>query len=655
MNNDKARIKELTTLLNHYRDAYYNGSNPEISDYEYDNLYDELKQLEDNTGILLGNSPTHSVGYEVKSELKEVEHNHPMLSLDKCHNESDLIKFAGDNDCVLSVKCDGLTTSLHYINGDLVSAETRGDGVIGSDILHNARVIENIPQHISYEGDLIVDGETVIDYKSFSEINETLDEDDKYKHPRNLASASLQLLDSKIAATRKMKFIAWKIISVFDDIDSNFFRLKEAEKLGFDIVPMWTYTNKSSDKENIGRMLENLNDSADDIGLPMDGAIMLIDSISYGNSLGRTSKFPRHSIAYKFEDELFETVLEDIEWNTSKTGLINPIAKFKEVDLGGAMTTKATLHNISYIKGLQLGIGDKILVRRANSVIPKVHDNLTRSGNFTIPDKCPICGGNVEIHNENGSETLYCTNDSCKGKLLGKLSHAASKNALNIDGLSEATIEKFISLGWLSSIRDIYYLRDHADQMMHLEGFGKASVNKLMIAIDNSTRTTLDRFLYALSIPNIGRTASKAISKYYNGDFDKFIEQTESMDWTKLDDFGDMMDYQMNHYFLNNKTEVRELAKLFVFEKPKAIVVTDDIKDLSGKTFVITGSLEHFANRDEAKERIELLGGKVSGSVSVKTSYLVNNDVNSVSGKNKRAKELGVLIISEMQLLQMIE
>lgn len=647
-------MKELIEKLNEACDTYYNKNKPTMSDYEFDQLYSKLITMEKETGITYANSPTQNIGYEVKSELEEVKHNHPMLSLDKCHDESDLIKFASDNDCVLSVKCDGLTTSLRYLDGKLVSAETRGNGISGSNVLHNVLTISNVPQTISYLGELIVDGETVIDYNSFAKINESLPDEDKYRHPRNLASASLTLLDSAIAAKRKMKFIGWKVIKGFDDIDSNFFKLKEVEKLGFDIVPMWTYTNLSADKDNITDILENLKDRADNIGLPMDGAVMSIDSISYGNSLGTTGKFPRHSIAYKFEDELFETVLEDIEWNTSKTGLINPIAKFQAVDLGGAVTTKATLHNISYIKGLQLGIGDTILVRRANGVIPKVHDNLTRSGKFELPTECPICGGNVEIHNENGSETLYCTNSSCKGKLLGKLTHFVSKNAMNIDNLSEATLEKFITMGWLNNFIDIYYLQDHIQQMSVLEGFGIKSVTKLMSAIDKSRNTTLDRFIYSLSIPLIGRTASKTISKYFNGDFDKFYDSWKNgFDWNKLDDFGANMDTQMRKFVLDNDLMIKKLADLMEFENP--MVVTDDLKDLSGLTFVITGSVNHYNNREELKADIEARNGKVSGSVSAKTSYLINNDIESNSGKNKKAKELGVSIITEEQFMEMVK
>lgn len=650
------RMKELIKQLNEACDNYYNKNKPIISDYEFDKIYSQLVSMEKETGITYANSPTQNIGYEVKSELEEVNHNHAMLSLDKCHDESDLIKFAGDEDCLLSVKCDGLTTSLRYLDGKLLSAETRGNGISGSNVLHNVLTISNIPKTISYLGELIVDGETIIDYNSFAQINERLSEDEKYKHPRNLASASLTLLDSSIAAQRKMKFVAWKVIKGFNDINSFFFRLQEVEKLGFDIVPMWTYTNKSSDKNNITDMLENLKDRADNIGLPMDGAVMSIDSISYGNSLGTTGKFPRHSIAYKFEDELYETILEDIEWNTSKTGLVNPIAKFNSVDLGGAVTTKATLHNISYIKGLQLGIGDKILVRRANGVIPKVHDNLTRSDNFELPNKCPICNGNVEIHNDNGSETLYCTNDNCKGKLLGKLSHFVSKNAMNIDGLSEETLSKFIELGYIEQFEDIFKLSTRKE-IMTLDGFGKRSFEKLSSAIEDSRNTTLQRLIYSLSIPNAGRDASKKISQKCKGELEIFKYLVSSRyDWTKIEGFGETINQSLRHYFddSNNKFWFVRLLELvsIIPEGNNSNVVG---KSLNDKSFCITGSLIKYLNRYALVKDIESHNGKVVSGVTKKTDFLLTNDTSSGSSKNKKAKELDIPIITEEQFITMIK
>lgn len=661
MNNDKARIKELTTLLNHYRDAYYNGSNPEISDYEYDNFYDELKQLEDKTGESFKDSPTRTVGYEVKSKLEKVTHNHPMLSLDKTKSTKDLIDFAGDKDCLLSLKMDGLTVLLTYENGELIQAETRGNGEVGELITHNAKVFENIPLKIDYPGHLEVEGEAIITYEDFEKINSAIpNEEDKYKNPRNLASGSVRQFDSRIAANRHIKFVCWKVPKIEDRIDGNNYfltRLKYAEKLGFDIVPLWAYTNKSSDKDNIDKLIDDLKEKALDKGYPIDGLVMTFNDIFYGESLGMTGHHPRHSIAFKFYDEEVSSILKRIDWTMGKTGCLTPTAIFDSVEIEGTSVERASLHNVSILKELKLGIGDEVTVYKANAIIPQIRENLTKSNTVTIPDKCPICGCKTEIVKDNDTEVLYCTNENCDGKLLGKLTHAVSKNALNVDGMSESTIEKFIQLGWLTSIYDIYYLRDHADQMMKLEGFGKASVNKLMIAIDNSTHTTLDRFVYALSIKLIGRTASRDLAKSCEYDVQVFVNRMNAGYYKnmELDGFGEKMSNSLNNWWEENKNAFEILSKLFVFEKPKGIVVTDDVKKLSGKTFVITGSLEHFTNREEAKERIELLGGKVSGSVSAKTYYLVNNDVNSTSGKNKKAKELGVPIISEMQLLQMIE
>lgn len=646
------RIKELIEILNNASFNYYN-SNPIMSDYEWDKLYDELKLLEQETNIIYSNSPTQNVGCKVLDKIEKVTHNHPMLSLDKCHSEKDLIDFAKDKDCILSVKCDGLTTSLHYINGKLIGAESRGNGIEGGNILENVMTIKNIPLNVPYKEELIIDGETIIDWNTFNKINEGLPTgQDKFKHPRNLASASLNVLDTKIAASRNMRFIAWRVIKGLN-CKSVFFSLKEAEKLGFEIVPMWTYTNKSSDKENISTMLSDLQDKADNLGIPYDGAVMTYDDIEYGKSLGRTEKFFKHSIAYKYEDELYETNLNDIEWNTSKTGLINPVAVFEPVDLDGAITTKATLHNISYIEKLQLGIGDTIQVYRANMVIPKVHDNLTRSNTWKLPDKCPCCGGNVEIHNENGSKTLHCMNNDCKAKLLGKLSHFVSKNAINIDGLSEQTLQKFIDLGWLNTFKDIYYLSDHKEEMYKLDGFGKKSVDKLLESIEKSRNTTLDRFIYGLCIPLIGRTASKTITKEFNNQPEEFYNiWCHGYDFTKLNDFGDTMNNSMQDFIKNNYRWIAVLIGEFIFRESDN---NDNIKQvLEGKTFVITGSLRFYKNREELAAVIERNGGKISGSVSAKTSYLINNDVTSTSGKNKKANELGIPIISEGEFVQMI-
>lgn len=649
------KIKQLIKELNNASYAYYNQV-PIMPDYEWDKMYEELQNLEKETGIVLSNSPTYNVGYKVADELKEVKHNHPMLSLDKTKSVEELIEFAGDNNCFLSVKCDGLTTSLHYIDGVLVSAETRGNSVTGQDVLQNVLTMSNVPKKIPYKDELTIDGETIIGWDTFNKINENLPNEDKYKHPRNLVSGSLQLLNSKEAAERNMRFIAWRVIRGFKH-ESVFFDLKEAEKNGFDIVPMWTYSNNSSDKDNLHQMLENLRKQADDRNIPYDGAVMAVDDYKIADSMGRTDKFFRHSMAYKYEDELFETVLTDIVWNTSKTGLINPVAIFKPVDLNGAITTRATLHNITYIKDMMLGIGDRIRVYRSNMVIPKVHDSIDKSGNFNIPDKCPICGHSTRITKENDSEVLMCENPNCKGKLLGRLIHAASRNALDIENLSESTIEKFINLGWLTSIKDIYYLKCHENEMKTLEGFGKKSVEKLLSSIEKSRNTTLDRFIYSLSIPMIGKTISTLIAEKVNYSIREFIttmETKRAVYFSSLDGISDKKISSIDSYWYKYSNIVYELSKEFTFESPN-IVLDEMPKTLQGKTFVVTGSVNHYKNRDELKADIVSHGGTVVGSVSSKTSYLINNDINSTSSKNQKAKSLNIPIISEEEFLQMIK
>lgn len=646
------RIKELIIILNKASNNYYN-SIPSMTDNEWDKLYEELKLLEEETSILYPNSPTQNVGYEVVDEIEKITHNHPMLSLDKCHSEQELIDFAKDKNCILSVKCDGLTTSLHYIDGMLVGAESRGNGIEGGNVLHNVMTIKNVPHTIPYKEELIIDGETIIDWNTFNEINEKLPEgQEKYKHPRNLVSGSLNVLDTKVAASRNMRFVAWRVIKGLND-KSVFFALKEAEKLGFEIVPMWTYTNNSDDKENISAMLNDLQDKADNLGIPYDGAVMAYDDIEYGLSLGRTEKFFRHSIAYKYEDELYETTLTNIEWNTSKTGLINPIAVFKPVDLEGAITTRATLHNISYIENLHLGIGDTINVYRANMVIPKVHNNLTRSNTWKLPDKCPCCGGNVEVHNENGSKTLHCINPNCSAKLLGKLVHFCSKNAINIEGMSEATLQFLISKGWVNSFSDLYYLEKYKDEWSKCKGFGKKSVDKLLESIEKSRNTTLDRFIYSLCIPMIGRSASKDIAKASaNGDIQSFITIMSlegEYAFIGISGFGKEMCKSLVHWWVNNKEMFYALVEEFNFVKVK-----NDGSDLNNKTFVITGSLNHYHNRSDLVNIIESMGGKVAGSVSAKTSFLINNNAQSSSSKNLKAKKLNIPIISEEDFVKMI-
>ena len=645
MGNTIGKMKELIQELNTASYAYYT-STPIMSDYDWDKKYEELQMLESQENIIFPNSPTQNVGYTVSDKLNEVKLDHLMLSLDKTKSINDLKQFAGNKQCIVSVKCDGLSTTLKYIHGELVSAVTRGNGYEGTDVLQNVLTIKNIPKKIPYDDELIIDGETIIGWDTFNNINESIkDTDKKYKHPRNLVSGSLLLLDSKEAAQRDMRFIGWRVIKGFEH-KSVYEDLQSAKVCGFEVVPMLVYSN--SDKDFLHGILEKIKDLADANNIPYDGAVMAYDDYAYGESLGKTDKFFRHSIAYKYEDQLYETVLKDIEWNTSKTGLINPVAIFEPIDLDGAITTRATLHNISYIKKLSLGIGDRIRVYRSNKVIPKVHDSIDKSNNFTIPEKCPICGGETKIVKENDSEVLICMNDDCQGKLLGKLVHAVSRNALDIDGLSEATLEKFISLGWLDSIKSIYHLSDYKGKMYSLEGFGKKSVDKLLESIEKSRETTLDRFVYSLSIPMIGKSASKDIAEFFEYDLIKFFEKTYSVNCLGNIAYKNYKKYCRNHY-----EEILDLSSEFNFKtQDKSLTIKTNI--LQDKTFVITGLLEKYSNRDELKSVIESNGGKVSGSVSARTFALINNDIESSSSKNKKAKSLGIQIINEEQFMQLL-
>lgn len=648
------RMKELINTLNNASNAYYNQS-PIMSDYEWDKLYDELATLEYVTEIVLADSPTHNVGYSVADELKEVAHNHPMLSLDKTKSVEELIEFVGNKNCFLSVKADGLTTSLHYINGKLIGAETRGDGVRGTECLQNVLTMKNVPKEIPYKDELIIDGETIIGWDTFREINDKLPEDKKYKHPRNLVSGSLQLLDSKEAASRNMRFVAWRVIKGFEHKtpSEDLFKAKE---IGFEIIPILK-SPRINQKDELAILLNQIRESANSHNIPYDGAVMAIDDYKIADSMGRTDKFFRHSMAYKYEDELFETKLTNIEWNTSRSGLINPVAVFEPIDLNGAVTTRATLHNITYIKDMMLGIGDRIRVYRSNMVIPKIHDSIDKSGKFNIPNKCPICGQLTRIVKENDSEVLMCDNPDCKGKILGKLVHASSRNALDIENLSESTIEKFINLGWLSSIKDIYHLSDYKNEMKTLEGFGKKSVEKLLDSIEKSRNTNLKRFLYSLSIPLLGNSASKDISEFCGNDFNSFVGAlTEGGKdaFTSINGIGEALGKSIINYWNKHNEEIMDLVQEFTFLKDEKIEKVENDK-INGKAFVVTGSVHHYKNRNELKADIEKNGGKVTGLVTSKTDYLINNDINSNSSKNKKAKELNIPIISEEQFISMLK
>lgn len=656
------RIKELTQQLNHYRDLYYNDSVSEISDKEYDDLFDELKKLEEETNIIMANSPTHTVGYEVKSKLEKVKHSHPMLSLDKTKSVEDLKKFAGNKDCLIMCKMDGLTVLLTYENGELIQAETRGNGEEGEIITHNARVFENIPLHIDYTGHLEVEGEAIITYGDFEKINSQLPENEKYKNPRNLVSGSVRQLDSNIAAQRHIKFIAWKVPKTEDSKYDKYFakKLEQVKELGFDIVPYLIYFEDTV--ENRVMLLKN---TAKELEYPIDGLVMTYNDIAYGESLGTTGHHPKHSLAYKFYDDIYTTRLLDVEFTMGKTGILTPTAVFEPVEIDGTVVERASLHNLSIMRELGIEfIGQEINVYKANQIIPQIHsakpimpfkdpEDKEEIESIVIPDKCPICGSDTDIPKDNNAEILVCTNPDCKGKLLGKLSHFVSKNAINIDGLSEQTLQKFIDLGWLNSFKDIYYLSDHKEEMCKLDGFGKKSVNKLLESIEKSRNTTLDRFIYGLCIPLIGRTASKVITKEFNNQAEEFYDiWCHGYDFTKLGDFGDAMNNSMKAFIRDNYGWIAELIVEFNFRESDN---NGNVKQvLEGKTFVITGSLKAYKNREELVSVIERNGGKVSGSVSAKTSYLINNDIASISGKNKKAKELGIPIMSESEFVQMI-
>ena len=655
------RLKELTEQLNHYRDSYYNNSESLVSDKQYDDLFDELQSLEEETGIVMSNSPTKTVGYEVKSKLKKVKHSHPMLSLNKTKSIDELKKFANNRDCLLMCKMDGLTVLLTYENGELIQAETRGNGEEGEIITHNAKVFENIPVHIDYTGHLEVEGEAIIVYDDFEKINSKLPENEKYKNPRNLVSGSVRQLDSNIAAQRHIKFIAWKVPYVIKEkyaIKTMVDRFSLIEELGFETVPQVII---KSWEEHYDEYIKILKEIAQEKGFPIDGLVMTYNDISYGESLGMTGHHPKHSLAFKFYDDIYPTELLDVEFTMGKTGVLTPTAIFKPVEIDGTVVERASLHNISIME--ELGItrkGQTVNVYKSNQIIPQIDsveddDIEITDDNMIIPvETCPICGADTKIIQENNSKVLICANDNCKGKLLGKLVNFCSKNAINIEGMSEATLQFLIDKGWVKSFQDIYKLDYYRENWKEYDGFGDKSVDKLLDAIENSRKTTLDRFIYSLSIPLIGRSTSKDISKYCNNSIDEFafIMENTSLEFASIDGVGISATTSLDDWWNTNRDIFYELAEEFVFSNKKE---NDNISvDLSGKIFVITGSLNHYKNRDELVSIIESMGGKVSGSVSAKTSYLINNDTQSSSSKNQKAKQLNIPIISEQDFINMI-
>lgn len=652
---EKDMMLGMISILNEASQAYYSG-NPIMDDSQFDARLADLQQLEEETGLVLANSPTINVGCKVLTELNEITHSHPMLSLEKVHTVDELLKFMNNKETIASIKLDGLTVSITYENGVLVKAETRGDGYVGSDITEHIKQFKNVPFKINKSDTYIVDGEAIITDEDFAEMNK----DGEFKNSRNLAAGTLSVLDTSLVAKRRLRFLVWDVIEGGgNSLNKN---LTEARELGFDVVPFWVNTNSANalNPVNLQSNIDYVFDYAADEGLPNDGVVFKFNDIEYGKSLGKTEHHFKNGVAYKKKDDVYETELIDVDWTVGKSGQITPTAVFKPVDIDGSTVERASVHNISILTGLDLHKGDTIEVFKANAIIPQIHRNVSADERLAlgkepdyivIPSSCPICGGNTEIKQDNESKVLMCTNSNCKGKLLGKLTHFVSKNAINVDGLSEQSLEKFIELGWLSSFEDIYNLKNYSSEMMKLEGFGEKSVKKLINAIETSKNTTLDRFIYSLSIPLIGRTASKTIAKFFEDDFEVFYKALiNPFDWTVLDDFGATMNDSIVEYAMNNNDTIKNLARCFTFEKTQAI---SNSSSLDGLTFVITGSLNHFFNRDEAKEKIETAGGKVVGSVSAKTNYLVCNEMSN-SSKCQKAQSLNVKIIDEEELIKML-
>ena len=643
------RIKELVELLNKAGKSYYSEGRELMSNYEYDALYDELGMLEKETGYILSNSPTVNVGYEVLSELPKERHESPMLSLEKTKSPEALAEWLGSQKGLLSWKLDGLTIVLTYDNGQLQKAVTRGNGEVGEIITNNARVFKNVPVTIPFKGKLVLRGEAIITYSDFERINEQIPEADaKYKNPRNLCSGSVRQLNNEITAQRNVHFFAFTLVSA-QDVDFDNSRQRQFEWLkdqGFSVVEYKMVT-----KDTILDMIEWFEKTIVTNDFPSDGLVILYDDIAYGDSLGRTAKFPRNAMAFKWTDETAETTLREIEWSASRTGLINPVAVFDPVELEGTQVSRASVHNISIVESLKLGIGDRIKVFKANMIIPQIAENLTQSGNLEIPEVCPVCGGKTQIKQVNDVKTLYCINEDCQAKHVKSFAHFVSRDALNIDGLSEATLEKFIQHGFLKNFCDLYHLEKFRDEIIALDGFGEKSYENLLTSVENSRNTTLPKFIYGLGIANVGLSNAKMIVQALGNDIEKIIHAGRQ-ELEKIDGVGAVIADTFASYFENekNKEEFYKLLQEMHIEKAPD---NQNNQILTGKVFVITGSLEHFENRNQLKERIEQLGGRVTGSVTGKTSYLINNDSHSTSSKNKTAAKLGVPVITENEFLEM--
>ena len=646
----KKRIKELVEILNKAAKSYYVDAVEIMPNIEYDKLYDELLELEKETNVVLSNSPTQNVGYEIAGELPKKAHESPMLSLDKTKSVEDLREWLGDNKALLSWKMDGLTVVLTYRDGELVEAVTRGNGTIGEVITNNAKNFQNIPLKIEFKGELILRGEAIIKYSDFKRINDAIeDATAKYKNPRNLCSGSVRQLNPAITKSRMVYCNIFNVVKA-DGIDFENSKAKQFEWVkneGFDVVEY-----KFTDSKSIADDIAEFESKIESNDIPSDGLVLLLDDIALGERLGSTSKFPRNAMAFKWSDERQVTKLKYIEWSPSRTGLINPVAIFEPVELEGTTVSRASLHNVSIFEDLMLGVGDEISVYKANMIIPQVYENLTKSNTEKVPDTCPACGSHASIKQDNESKVLLCTNPDCQIKHIKQYALMASRDALNIDGLSESTLEKFLSKGFIKNDSDIFKLDRYKDEIVNMEGFGKRSYEKLMAALEEAKHTNVARFLYSLGINGIGSANAKMIAKYFDNDIDKIITAGKD-ELLEIEGIGEVLANSIVDFFKDSKNieNVKSLREVLIFEAEESA----GSDSFAGKVFVITGSLEHFTNRNELKELIEKNGGKVSGSVSSKTNFLINNDTASNSSKNKKAKELGVEIISEEDFLKLLE
>ena len=642
------RMKELVKILSEASYAYYAKDEEIISNFEYDRLYDELENLEKECDMVLAGSPTLKVGYEAVDELPKEKHAAPMLSLGKTKEREELRSFLGEQKGLLSWKLDGLTVVLTYEKGELVKAVTRGNGEVGEVVTNNAKFFKNIPLKISYEGTLVIRGEAVIGYADFERINAKIEDPSlQFKNPRNLCSGSVRQLNNQITAERHVRFFAFSLVEA-EGVDFKNSRKEQMEFLkgqGFDVVEY-----KEVTADNILEGIEYFADAIASYDIPSDGLVLIFDDIAYGKSLGRTAKFPRDAIAFKWADEVKETILKEIEWSPSRTGLINPVAIFEPVELEGTTVSRASVHNISVMRALKLGIGDRITVYKANMIIPQIADNLTGSDSVEIPCTCPVCGEKTEVQAVNEVQTLYCVNPECPVKKIKALTLFVSRDALNMDGLSEATLEKFVAEGFIRDYKDLFRLERYREQIIAMEGFGEKSYDNLIASIETARNTTLPRLVYALGIANIGVAMAKVVCKHFDYDLEAMRVATEE-EVSQIEGVGDVIAGTFCSYFRDmvKMQSLDELLQEVVLEKPEASADADKLK---GKTFVVTGSVNHFNGRSELKEIIENMGGKVAGSVSAKTECLINNDTASTSSKNKKAKELNIPILSEEDFME---